>query len=391
MFVTIMPEIWLNYGITNVVLDIKAENLEENITSRGDILDDGSDNNNEKIVEKFANLDTSKPMDLVLLHYTKSIQNLISVLFNICERRSHPIPKILTDKKIIPSVKSTLPEGSAVSEFDGSIRNTTPATKDDNDKLSRDSSNLVFVGEMELDGLFGYDTIATRLLRRFGKENMLTAYAKRKDNLPSPGQITQSIDEAKKFADNFDIQGIEIIANSKGIVDFAIGHPSKTMSLSKTFESVAIPNIPESQQQRYKSLIISTGKTASNDTLGRSLNSLWNCSPAIKNDGLAILIAECKFGIGSQAIQQYIEDRLTIEKLRNPTKYIDGMEDLLFLSEIKKKFQIGLVSILPEFYVKKLDMIPFYGIKRSMDYILKTQGARQKVSIVEDGSRVLLR
>jgi len=24
-----MPEIWLNYGITDVVLDIKAENLEQ--------------------------------------------------------------------------------------------------------------------------------------------------------------------------------------------------------------------------------------------------------------------------------------------------------------------------------------------------------------------------
>ena len=34
------------------------------------------------------------------------------------------------------------------------------------------------------------------------------------------------------------------------------------------------------------------------------------------------------------------------------------MEDLLFLSEIQKKFQIGLVSILPELYVKKLNMIP---------------------------------
>jgi len=26
-----MPEIWLNYGSTDVVLDIKAENLEEKI------------------------------------------------------------------------------------------------------------------------------------------------------------------------------------------------------------------------------------------------------------------------------------------------------------------------------------------------------------------------
>jgi hypothetical protein len=67
------------------------------------------------------------------------------------------------------------------------------------------------------------------------------------------------------------------------------------------------------------------------------------------------------------------------------------MENLLFLSEIQKNFQIALVSILPEFYVKKLNMISLPGMKYSMDYILKTQGVRQKVSIVTDGARLLLR
>jgi hypothetical protein len=67
------------------------------------------------------------------------------------------------------------------------------------------------------------------------------------------------------------------------------------------------------------------------------------------------------------------------------------MEDLLFLSEIRKNFQIGLVSILPEFYAKKLDMISLPGIKYSMDYILKTQGVRQKVAVVTDGARLFLR
>ena len=30
VFSIIMPEIWLNYGITDIVLDIKAENLSKN-------------------------------------------------------------------------------------------------------------------------------------------------------------------------------------------------------------------------------------------------------------------------------------------------------------------------------------------------------------------------
>lgn len=360
-----MPEIWLNYGITDVVLDIKAENLEQKIDSDAKILED------EAINEKIASIDLKKPMELVVLHNSKSVQKIISSLFSIYEQKSAPFPKILAEKKIMNLVKSGLPEGSSINEFD---------------TANLSNSNLVFMGEVEFDGLFGYETISTRLIKKFGHDSMLSAYAKRKDNLPASGQYTESLDEAKKFADNFEIQGIEIVANSNGIVDFEIGHPSKTISATKTLESFGIKDIGE-----QKSMIISTGKDASNDNLGKSLSSLWNCSGAIKKDGLAILVAECKGGLGSDAIQQFIEDRLSIDQLRNPTKYVGGMEDLLFLSEVQKNFQIGLISILPEFYAKKLNMISLPGIKYAMDYILKTQGSRQKVAVVSDGARLLLR
>ena len=360
-----MPEIWLNYGVTDVVLDIKAENLEQKIDSEGKVLDDSSIN------EKLSALDLSRPIELVVLHNSKSIQKIISSLFTLCEQKSKPFPKILTDKKILNSVKSGLPEGSSINEFD-------------DDAIS--NSNLVFIAEMEFDGLFGYETISTRLIKKFGQESMLSAYAKRQGNIPVSGQYSESLGEAKKFTNNFEIQGIEIIANSQGIVDFSIGHPSETLTTTKILESNSIKDIDQ-----QKTMIISTGKDASNSDFGKSLSSLWNCSNAIKKDGLGILVAECKSGLGSDAIQQYIEDRLTLEQLRNPPKYINGMEDLLFLSEIQKNFQIGLVSILPEFYAKKLNMISMPGIKYSMDYILKTQGARQKVAVVTDGARLLLR
>ena len=360
-----MPEIWLNYGITDVVLDIRAENLEQKIDSEGKILEDSVIN------EKLNTLDLSKPMELVVLHNSKSIQKIISSLFTLCEQKSKPFPKILADKKILNLVKAELPEGSSINEFDD---------------VGISNSNLVFMAEMEFDGLFGYETISTRLIKKFGLESMLSAYAKRQGNLPTPGQYPESLEEAKKFTNNFEIQGIEIVANSKGIIDFSIDHPSKTLSATKIMESHSIKDIGQ-----HKTMIISTGKDSSNDNLGKSFSSLWNCSNAIKKDGLAILVAECKGGLGSDAIQQYIEDRLTLEQLQNPTKYISGMEDLLFLSEVKKNFQIGLVSILPEFYAKKLNMISLQGIKYSLDYILKTQGTKQKVAVVTDGARLLLR
>ena len=126
-----MPEIWLNYGITDVVLDIRAENLEQKIDSDGKILEDSAIN------EKLSQLDLSKPMELVVLHNSRSIQKIIHLVY-ICEQKSYPFPKILAEKKIINQVKAGLPEGSSINEFDNS---------------ENSNSNLVFMAEMEFDGL----------------------------------------------------------------------------------------------------------------------------------------------------------------------------------------------------------------------------------------------
>jgi len=361
-----MPEIWLSYGSTDIVLDIKAENLDKKIEPKGTNLTD------LEISSRLEQIDLTKPTELVILEYSKAVQKVISMLLEKYNQKSIPKPKILVDKSNFHILKNIISDPTLIiSEFDTS---------------QLPNSNLIFIGEMEFDGLFGFNTISTKLIRRFGKDHMLAAYEKRNGNLPAPGENLQTFTVAQKFTDTFDISAIEIVANSLGVVDLSVGHPSTTTSISKSLSAIAINEVG-----KHRAIIISTGKENSDQTFGRSLSSLWNCSEAIKEEGLAILLAECRYGIGSEAIQQYIEGRMSLDRLKSPAKYIDGMEDLLFLTEIGKKFQIGIVSILPELYTKKLDMLSFGGIKHAMDHILKIQGARQKISIVSDGSRVLLR
>jgi len=215
---------------------------------------------------------------------------------------------------------------------------------------------------------------------------MLDAFKKREGDLPVPGKAGSNMQVAEKFVDGFEISSIEIIANAKGISDFSVGHPKDSISLLPSFAESSIKTI-----ERQRTMIVSTGKNASNNTLNVSLNSLWNCYSVVKNQGFVILLAECLNGIGSDAFQQFIDGRFTIERIKNTSKYVDGMENLLYLSEIQKKFQVALVSILPEIYVKKLGMISLPGVKKSMDYILKNQGQRQKVQVIDDGARMLLR
>jgi len=360
-----MPEIWLNYGADEVVLDIKAENLEQKLAVEGKTLSDSD------IKAKLESLDLSKPTELVVLNASKSVKKILATVFVKCEEKSIPKPSIFADGKIINAVKRYLPEQSSISEFSN---------------MDESNSNLVFVGEMEFDGMFGFETISTRLLKKFGPESMLSAYEKRKGDLPSPGQNVESFQIAKKFSQKFEVLAVEIIANSNGICDLSVGHPSSTSSLSKTFSSYAIKDIG-----KHRTMIISTGKESSNDTLGKTLSSMWNCSESIKNDGFAILVGECQLGIGSDAIQHFIEGRLSIDRLKKPSQYVTGMENLLYLTEIQKKFQIGLLSILPQFYTKKLNIKPFNGIKQIIDHVLKIQGQKQKVQVVTDGARIILR
>ena len=177
------------------------------------------------------------------------------------------------------------------------------------------------------------------------------------------------------------------LANSLKLLVPGLSDRSKyPMSISKSFLQSATKQIG-----KHRTMIISTGKESSNDSLGKSLSSLWNCYECIKNEGLAVLLAECTHGIGSPAIQRFIEGQMSIDRLKKPSKYVSGMENLLYLTEIQKKFEIGLSSILPDFYLKKLNMTSFSGTKNALEYILKKQGTRQKVAIVQDGARILLK
>ena len=191
-----MPEIWLNYGKNEVVLDIMAENLDEQIKFEQPVIDDSVIN------ENLEGLDLSKPTEIVIQNYSISIQKILGKLYEKCEIKSFSKPKLLVDKRNLPLIKANNPDTISINEFE-------------EQELS--NSNLVFLGEVQFDGLFGYETVATRLLRKFGADKMLEAFSHRSGNLPNPGTDSPSFGDAKKFTDGFEVSCIEITANKKGI------------------------------------------------------------------------------------------------------------------------------------------------------------------------------
>lgn len=356
-----MPEIWLNYGPTDVVLDVQAENLGEQFEDRSEALGP------EGVAEKLGALDTSKPTEIVMLDATRAAGEAVTAVFAMCESRSAAFPKILAEKALIAEAKRLLPEGAEVSEFEsgGQLR-----------------SRLAFVGEARLDGLFGYETVATRLLRRFGGERMGAAYAKRSGNSPRPGQDTACMDEARSFASQFEVTAIEVVGCADGIREIAVGNPSETAAAAKVMGK-------SRGGAAHRSIMISPGGGGDCATLSGALHSLWSCGGGVSGGGIAVLFAECGRGLGSEALQRFVEDRMTVERTKRPPVYMDGMEDLLYLSEARERVAIALVSTLPGLYAKKLGMVPLDSAKLALEHVL-SKGPRQKIAIAADGARTLL-
>ena len=73
-----MPEIWLNYGQNEVVLDIQQENLNEKPPDANQTLDES------KIDGKLDSLDLSKPTEIAILNYTNSVQQILTKIFKTC-------------------------------------------------------------------------------------------------------------------------------------------------------------------------------------------------------------------------------------------------------------------------------------------------------------------
>jgi hypothetical protein len=79
-----MPEIWLNYGSTEVALDIKAENLEQKIDVEGKTLSDS------EIKSKLESLDISKPTEFVVLNMSESIKKYCQPYLKYMNKNQFP-------------------------------------------------------------------------------------------------------------------------------------------------------------------------------------------------------------------------------------------------------------------------------------------------------------
>lgn len=361
-----MPEIWLKYGSTEAVLDIKAENLLDYV------IEDEQRISEEEVNAKLDSVAVNGSAHIAVLDPSLHTAKISLLLTDSLKRRNVENVSIEASPNVLNMYRNIFQDKNV------------QVSKLSNDLASL--NNSILLSKTSFDPLFGYSGAPTYLLRLFGKEEMLDAYKARDGDMPKPSVGNNALSIANKFAEKIDATSIEAVVGGRGFVDIIIDKP-----LNAHKEAITkLESLGRVEVEKTKASIISSGDGYS--TLSYALNSLWNCLDAVKDEGSIALLAECKDGFGSQAMQMLVEGKISMDDAYKPAEYIDGIENLLYLNEVSERYKLSLVSALPDYYTRhRLGFKTFRRTKDVLHNMLNAYGPKQKVLVVSDASKVLLK
>jgi hypothetical protein len=360
-----MPEIWLGYGDSEVILDIKFENILDN--SKSDFLLLDNESLSSELEKKIQLKDST-----LILNYNPFL-HMIPILRHIHETKKKLEMKNIemnTLSKNMPlKIKRELNDkGISINRIEN------------NEVLSKAKTfeNIIVLEKIEYDPFFGYKGSPTELTRNSFPNEMDQAYSTIIDKFPQPGTKSEPLNISFEVSKKLNFESINVIANNDGINSIYTGGVEN--SFKKTIEE--FDKISKKEVEKAKSLFISGNSNFNMQaTLGNSLNLLWNNYQIVKEKGIVILLSENKMGLGNGALPQFIENRLDQAGLRK-YQYLKDLEHLNFLNLIKDKLEIYAISSLPKVYLDKLGIKTISRVKEGLENILTKHGRNSKILII---------
>lgn len=370
-----MPEIWLRYGTTDVVLDIKFENIANQISS---IFQVPLEQEDVKTTIT-SSIPLTDKMLILGLSASKAAAKTITMLAQEAHRKGVSFT-IDVPYKIAGTLRANLTDIDTISVNRIDYQSL-------NERMAK-FQNTVIVSSVAYDPLFGFSGAPTALLRNLLADQMADAFNARKDNKPAPGIEGNPLKIATSAVESIPALSIELVSNGDNVRGIHIG--SIKEAFNKAIEQ--LQSISTVEAELVKCAIISASDEASShSTLSTALNSLWNSIHVIKEGGTAILFAEARQGIGGGALQMSIEGRLKQEQL-HLSPYIDGLEHLLFMEELRVKYDIGLVSTLPYYYTKtKLGFMTYSGTRDVLQKLQEKYGKNFKTLVLSNADITLIK
>lgn len=374
-----MPEIWIPYGAVEVAVDIRAENLLELIDRPKVILTD------DEIRQRIADLRFSGRVGIFIaddqepcLRVAKAIATLLTET-NFSE---HDVQFIVSKKSgnLVRKNLEGIPFKVATASTDGKSTFNVYAN----------ANTKILLSQLGFDGLFGFSGGFVSMFRALESRLVGDAFLAHPVQKPTPGITTDAYAMLIESIGNFtDVQSVAVVPSQDDVGEIVVGDMQSSVKAAQDkMLSLCTRNVSE----RVRGLIVSPGNKRAGATLSSSVRSLWNIFGAIREKGTITLLAECIEGLGADAFKLYGTGRIDPAEISRMNKYVEGLEDLIFLTEASQRYELLLVSSLPNYYVEtKFNLRSRRKASDAFSNILSSHGKRTRVIIVPQASDTLLR
>lgn len=352
-----MPEVWIPYGSVETLVTIQAENLGELIEPK---VNDGAEGHAQQ-------LEGMSGASIVFVGDTKPT-TLDFVRKLLAGEAGSEMRLYSHDAK---GVEAALPEAKGRLLEPSSERVRTAGGLLIQPQLQA-AGQKVFVATAQPDPLFGIVDARVRCAIEFVSEAREGAATARKDYEPTPFERTESYNFVDGLLKDIDVRFATIVPRAGKIGAVLVDRPFD--EVRNGFYSCSV--------SQSRAMIAGIGGSGYDDTLSGALRTVWSVLDGLRKSGELLIVAECSKGLGSRALELLVTGRLGDEG-RSRGKYVEGLEEVFYLSKLKQDYDVMLLSGLPEVYARtKLGLSTAKGSAEAVVKLLTKLGRSSKVNVV---------
>lgn len=202
-------------------------------------------------------------------------------------------------------------------------------------------------------------------------------------NIDSP--VRKDIDECSRlfrldFILNLIMSGNEVVSGVAG--DAILAHRKGCEYLDRHFLLKC---------QKADVVIVSAGGYPKDINLFQAHKAVENIQSVVKEGGSIILVAECSEGLGNETFEEWAKMGLSpddvLERLKG--SFIMGAHKLARLALLRKKFNLFIVSSLPDELARACFFTPSNSVEEALREIAETRGAGERILVVKHGNFLL--
>lgn len=135
-------------------------------------------------------------------------------------------------------------------------------------------------------------------------------------------------------------------------------------------------------------IVVSIIKYPMDIDLYQSHKGIENTKPALKENGILIMVSKCRFGVGKESFIKLAGSYNSVEELykKIEKEYVLGYHKIGKLAEINQWAQVWAVTDLKPEILRKIFIKPFNSIQEAIDKAIALQGKKAKIVFFMDSS-----